>query len=120
MRHPLAFVLAVLVILGWVPTGPFFGFSRTWQLVINTGTTILTFLMVFFMQNTQNRESAAVQPISHREVMIIDGETSFTRRFDYTKATRERNTERLLIFRDPGPAKQYTRNWETHQQHRQP
>jgi hypothetical protein len=60
----------------------------------------------------------AVQPISHREVMIIDGETVITRRFDFTKATRERNTERLLILRDPGLAKQYTRHRETHQQHR--
>src|ERR671934_1056604 len=59
--HPLAFVLAVLVILGWAVTGPVFGFSDTWQLVINTGTTIVTFLMVFLIQNTQNRESAAVQ-----------------------------------------------------------
>jgi low affinity Fe/Cu permease len=51
----------VLVILGWVITGPVFGFSDTWQLVINTGTTIVTFLMVFLIQNTQNRESQAVQ-----------------------------------------------------------
>jgi low affinity Fe/Cu permease len=61
MGHPLAFALAVLVILGWALTGPVFGFSDTWQLVINTGTTIVTFLMVFLIQNTQNRESAAVQ-----------------------------------------------------------
>jgi low affinity Fe/Cu permease len=61
MGHPLAFTLAVLVILGWALTGPVFGFSDTWQLVINTGTTIVTFLMVFLIQNTQNRESAAVQ-----------------------------------------------------------
>jgi low affinity Fe/Cu permease len=61
MGHPLAFVLAVLIILGWAVTGPVFGFSDTWQLVINTGTTIVTFLMVFLIQNTQNRETAAVQ-----------------------------------------------------------
>jgi low affinity Fe/Cu permease len=61
MGHPLAFVLAVLIILGWALTGPFFGFSDTWQLVINTGTTIVTFLMVFLIQNTQNREGAAIQ-----------------------------------------------------------
>jgi low affinity Fe/Cu permease len=61
MGHPFAFVLAVLVILGWAVTGPVFGWSDTWQLVINTGTTIVTFLMVFLIQNTQNRESAAVQ-----------------------------------------------------------
>jgi low affinity Fe/Cu permease len=61
MGHPLAFVLAVLIIVGWALTGPSFGFSDTWQLVINTGTTIVTFLMVFLIQNTQNRESAAIQ-----------------------------------------------------------
>jgi low affinity Fe/Cu permease len=59
--HPLGFALAVLTIVGWVVTGPMFGFSDTWQLVINTGTTIVTFLMVFLIQNTQNRDSAALQ-----------------------------------------------------------
>ncbi|HXG39448.1 MAG TPA: low affinity iron permease family protein [Candidatus Limnocylindrales bacterium] len=59
--HPLAFALATLVIVAWAASGPLFGFSDTWQLVINTGTTIATFLMVFLIQNTQNRESAAVQ-----------------------------------------------------------
>jgi low affinity Fe/Cu permease len=61
MGHPLAFLLAVLIIVGWAVTGPFFGFSDTWQLVINTSTTIVTFLMVFLIQNTQNRDSTAVQ-----------------------------------------------------------
>ena len=59
--HPLAFVLAVLLIAVWLITGPLFHFSDTWQLVINTGTTIVTFLMVFLIQNTQNRDGAAVQ-----------------------------------------------------------
>jgi low affinity Fe/Cu permease len=59
--HPAAFVVAVLTIVGWVVTGPIFGFSDTWQLVINTGTTIVTFLMVFLIQNTQNRDSIAMQ-----------------------------------------------------------
>ncbi len=59
--HPAAFMLAVLLIMGWALTGPIFRFSDTWQLVINTGTTIVTFLMVFLIQNTQNRDSAAVQ-----------------------------------------------------------
>jgi len=58
--HPLAFVLAATTIAVWLITGPIFGFSDTWQLVINTGTTIVTFLMVFLIQNTQNRDSAAV------------------------------------------------------------
>jgi low affinity Fe/Cu permease len=59
--HPAAFGLAALTIAVWLVTGPLFRFSDTWQLVINTGTTIVTFLMVFLIQNTQNRDSAAVQ-----------------------------------------------------------
>jgi low affinity Fe/Cu permease len=51
---------AILVILGWATTGPLFHFSDTWQLVINTGTTIVTFLMVFLIQNTQNRDARAI------------------------------------------------------------
>jgi low affinity Fe/Cu permease len=58
---PWAFVLAALVILTWVLTGPIFGFSDTWQLVINTGTTIIAFLMVFLIQNTQNRDARTMQ-----------------------------------------------------------
>jgi low affinity Fe/Cu permease len=57
---PIAFMLAVAVVLIWGLTGPLFGFSDTWQLVINTGTTIVTFLVVFMIQNTQNRDSKAL------------------------------------------------------------
>jgi len=56
-----AFVLAILAVALWAVTGPFFGWSDTWQLVINTGTTIVTFLMVFVIQNTQNRDTKALQ-----------------------------------------------------------
>ena len=59
--QPRVFALAVAVIVVWVITGPLFGFSDTWQLVINTGTTIITFLMVFLIQNTQNRDTEAIQ-----------------------------------------------------------
>ena len=59
--RPRVFVLAVLVIAMWIITGPMFGFSDTWQLVINTGTTIVTFLMVFLIQNSQNRDARALQ-----------------------------------------------------------
>jgi low affinity Fe/Cu permease len=59
--RPMTFALCVLVVLVWGVSGPFFGFSDTWQLVINTGTTIITFLMVFLIQNTQNRDGAAIQ-----------------------------------------------------------
>ena len=59
--HPATFCIAVAIILSWAASGPLFGFSDTWQLVINTGTTIVTFLMVFLIQNTQNRDTAAMQ-----------------------------------------------------------
>ena len=58
--HPFAFAIAVSIILVWAVTGPLFGFSDTWQLVINTGTTIITFLMVFLIQSTQNRDTEAL------------------------------------------------------------
>ncbi|TMH25533.1 MAG: low affinity iron permease family protein [Betaproteobacteria bacterium] len=59
--RPIAFTAAVAVIALWALTGPIFGFSDTWQLIINTGTTIITFLMVFLIQSTQNRDSEAIQ-----------------------------------------------------------
>ncbi len=59
--QPLTFIVAAGIIVVWAAVGPLFGFSDTWQLVINTGTTIVTFLMVFLIQNTQNRDSDAVQ-----------------------------------------------------------
>jgi low affinity Fe/Cu permease len=58
---PLTFIACVIVIAVWALTGPIFGFSDTWQLIINTGTTIVTFLMVFLIQNTQNRDGTAIQ-----------------------------------------------------------
>jgi low affinity Fe/Cu permease len=58
---PWAFIIAVLVIVVWGITGPIYHFSDTWQLIINTGTTIVTFMMVFLIQNTQNRDAAAMQ-----------------------------------------------------------
>ena len=58
---PLSFALALSVVLVWIVTGPLFGFSDTWQLVINTGTTIVTFLMVFLIHNSQNRDARALQ-----------------------------------------------------------
>jgi low affinity Fe/Cu permease len=59
--NPAAFGIALVTIVAWAATGPLFGFSDTWQLIINTGTTIATFLMVFLIQNTQNRDTAALQ-----------------------------------------------------------
>ena len=59
--RPIAFIVAAALVAGWALTGPLFGFSDTWQLVINTATTIVTFLMVFLIQSTQNRDSEAMQ-----------------------------------------------------------
>lgn len=59
--HPGTFAVAAALIVVWAVTGPLFHFSNTWQLIINTGTTVVTFLMVFLIQNTQNRDGAAVQ-----------------------------------------------------------
>ena len=59
--RPATFVLAVILVVVWAVSGPFFGFSETWQLVINTSTTIVTFLMVFVLQNSQNRDGKALQ-----------------------------------------------------------
>jgi low affinity Fe/Cu permease len=59
--RPLTFGVALLIIAAWAISGPLFNFSDTWQLIINTGTTVITFLMVFVIQNTQNRDGAAIQ-----------------------------------------------------------
>ena len=70
---PLAFALAIGVVIAWAATGPIFGFSDTWQLVINTGTTIVTFLMVFLLQNTQYRDSEAIQIKLDELIRAIEG-----------------------------------------------
>jgi low affinity Fe/Cu permease len=67
-----AFTLAGLVIVGWAVTGPLFHYSDTWQLVINTGTTIITFLMVFLIQNTQNRDARAINLKLDELIRAID------------------------------------------------
>ena len=71
--HPRSFVIALLIILTWAAVGPMYRFSDTWQLVINTSTTIVTFLMVFLIQNTQNRDSEAIHLKLDELIRSIDG-----------------------------------------------
>jgi len=71
--RPLAFNIAMLVILSWVVTGPLFGFSDTWQLIINTATTIVTFLMVFLIQHTQSRDTDTLQVKLDELIRSISG-----------------------------------------------
>lgn len=70
---PVTFLIAVAVVLIWAVSGPFFGFSDTWQLVINTSTTIVTFLMVFLIQNTQNRDTLAIQLKLAELIIAVQG-----------------------------------------------
>jgi low affinity Fe/Cu permease len=74
---PWAFVVCVTVVVLWAVTGPLFHFSDTWQLVINTGTTIVTFLMVFLIQNTQNRDGMAIQAKLDDLILTSDAENEF-------------------------------------------
>ena len=84
---PFAFLLGVLVIVLWAVTGPAFHYSDTWQLVINTGTTIVTFLMVFLIQNTQNRHSDAIQIKLDELIRAVAGAHNYL--MDLEEATEE-------------------------------
>ena len=96
--RPATFALAGTVILVWAVTGPLFGFSDTWQLVINTGTTIVTFLMVFLIQNTQNRDTEALQVkldelirvTKGAHLVLLDLEELDDRQLDKVRDTYER------------------------------
>ncbi len=74
---PIAFIICCLTVIIWGVTGPIFGFSDTWQLIINTGTTIITFLMVFLIQNTQNRDGIAIQAKLDELVRVTEAKNAF-------------------------------------------
>ncbi len=75
--RPFVFIGCCVLVLTWALSGPLFGFSDTWQLVINTSTTIITFLMVFLIQNTQNRDNAAIQAKLDELIRVGDSENKF-------------------------------------------
>jgi low affinity Fe/Cu permease len=74
---PIAFLVCLISVLVWAATGPMFKYSENWQLVINTGTTIVTFLMVFLIQNSQNRDGAAIQTKLDELIRASDAEDAF-------------------------------------------
>src|SRR6188474_3746117 len=88
---PIAFLIATGLVILWALTGPMFGYSDTWQLVINTSTTIVTFLMVFLIQNTQNRDTMALQlKLSELILVISEAENRFANAEDLTEEELER------------------------------
>jgi low affinity Fe/Cu permease len=115
--QPVTFFMAVATIVVWAISGPLFGFSDTWQLVINTGTTIVTFLMVFVIQNTQNRDTTAMQikldelirvTNKARNVLLdleeLDDKTLQALRLDYEKlARREKSRTRTPVRAEAVP-----------------
>jgi low affinity Fe/Cu permease len=74
---PGTFIVAVTLVMGWAVLGPFFGYSETWQLVINTSTTIITFLMVFVLQNSQNRDGKALQTKLDELILTSQAQNKF-------------------------------------------
>ena len=105
---PFAFLLCVASVLVWAATGPLFKFSETWQLVINTGTTIITFLMVFLIQNTQNRDGAAIQTKldelirssdAQDEFMGIETLTNHELEVLHAKCTKEAENSQTMLTR---------------------
>src|SRR6476619_7066326 len=75
--HPATFIACCVLVLAWAVSGPFFGYSETWQLVMNTGTTIITFLMVFVIQNSQNRDGAALQAKLDELIRASEAQNAF-------------------------------------------
>lgn len=110
------FILAVVVITVWLLTGPIFHFSNTWQLVINTGTTIITFLMVFIIQNTQNRESKTLH-LKIDELIYATKKASddeFIDAENLSDEELERDTQRLIRLSNARKEKRGTEHSDHH------
>jgi low affinity Fe/Cu permease len=111
--QPVTFVIAVVIILVWGATGPMFHYSDTWQLIINTGTTIVTFLMVFLIQNSQNRDGAAMQAkldellraVDKAREQFIGIEHLTDQQIELVRAALERHAKQL---KETQPEKQQT------------
>jgi low affinity Fe/Cu permease len=98
--HSLAFIVSLLIVLVWLVTGPLFDFSDTWQLVINTGTTVVTYLLLFLVQNTQNRNAAAMHvkldellradPVARTDLALANLENASDDVLNQAKAELER------------------------------
>jgi low affinity Fe/Cu permease len=101
MGRPLTFLLCVLLVLVWAASGPVFHFSDTWQLVINTGTTIVTFLMVFLIQNSQNREGEALQAKLDELIRALDAAEN---RFIGLEQRTEKEIGQMRPSVEPDPA----------------
>ena len=93
---PIAFLIATALVIIWAATGPLFGYSDTWQLVINTSTTIVTFLMVFLIQNTQNRDTMAIQlKLSELIIAVSEAENRFATAEDLSDEDLEKLHQEL-------------------------
>ena len=112
---PVVFLLAVAIVVVWAVTGPLFGFSDTWQLVINTGTTIVTFLMVFLIQNTQNRDTMAVQVKLSELIIAAEGaQNDLANCEEMTEDELERLHERYRGFTETLSSERERRAKHTH------
>jgi low affinity Fe/Cu permease len=105
--RPGGFIVAVLAVLVWAASGPFLGFSESWQLVINTGTTILTFLMVFLLQSTQNRDTEAIQLKLDELLRALEGaRTSMVGLDQLSDEERERLREKFTALAERARAEE--------------
>ncbi|MEA2877004.1 MAG: hypothetical protein QOF14_2200 [Hyphomicrobiales bacterium] len=96
MGKPISFLIATALVIVWALTGPMFGYSDTWQLVINTSTTIVTFLMVFLIQNTQNRDTMAIQlKLSELIIAVSEAENRFATAEDLSDEELEKLHQEL-------------------------